>query len=102
MHTPGSPYRTAPCTRNSIANKLLPHPALPHTRVTRPLGRPPPVTSSSPWIPVGAFASRVCTTFDLALDIARLLNWNLRFQPETDVSYPYSRRRYNKFTTRWT
>jgi len=40
IHTPGSPYRTAPWTRNSIANKLLPLPALPQTRETRPLGGP--------------------------------------------------------------
>src|SRR5579859_398543 len=58
MHTPGSAYRMAPCTRNSIANELLPQPALSRTRVTRPFGRPPPVTSSRPWIPVGAVILR--------------------------------------------
>jgi hypothetical protein len=58
------------------------------------------VTSSSPWIPVGALASEVRATFGLALDIARLLNRNLRFQPGTDASYACCRRRYNKFTTR--
>src|SRR4029077_11918001 len=96
MHTPGSPYRTAPCTRNSIANKLLPHPVLPHTRVTRPFGRPPPVTSSNPWIPVGALASDERRTFGLAPGIARLLNGNFQVRHPTYASYPYLRPRYNE------
>jgi len=35
----------------------LPQPALPQISVSRPLGNPPPVISSSPWIPVGAFGN---------------------------------------------
>src|SRR5436190_6604874 len=73
MHTPDSPYSTAPCTRNSSASKVLPQPALPHTSVVRPFGRPPPVTSSSPSIPVGAFGSGVRDSFNLARGIARRL-----------------------------
>ena len=41
----------------------------PHTSVTRPFGMPPPVTSSSPRIPVGALGSEVRTTFDLTRGI---------------------------------
>jgi len=48
MKTPGSPYWVAPRTRNSMARRVLPAPALPHTRVGRPRGSPPPVISSSP------------------------------------------------------
>jgi len=47
-NTPGSSYCCAPRTRNSIANIVFPHPALPQTSVVRPLGRPPPVISSRP------------------------------------------------------
>ena len=36
MNTPGSPYSIAPRTRNSIANSVLPQPALPQTSVGRP------------------------------------------------------------------
>ena len=56
MNTPGSPKRVAPLTRNCMANSVLPHPGPPHTRVGRPAGRPPPVISSKPRIPVGAFS----------------------------------------------
>src|SRR5579862_5974679 len=51
--TPGSSYRLAPCTRNCIPSSVLPHPALPQTRVGRPRGRPPSVISSRPRMPVG-------------------------------------------------
>src|SRR6476659_11218858 len=57
MKTPGSPNWVAPRTRNSIASKVLPQPALPQTSVGRPRGRPPPVISSSPSMPVGALGS---------------------------------------------
>jgi hypothetical protein len=50
--TPGSPAK-APRTRNSMASNVLPAPALPHTRVGRPRGRPPPVISSRPRMPLG-------------------------------------------------
>ena len=40
MHTPGSPHWSAPCTRNSIASKVLPQPALPHTRRGTALRQP--------------------------------------------------------------
>lgn len=55
--TPGSSNWVIPRTRNSIASRVLPHPAGPQRSVGRPRGRPPPVTSSSPLIPVGAFGS---------------------------------------------
>src|SRR5688572_15985422 len=37
-----------------MASKVLPQPALPQTSVGRPRGRPPPVISSSPSMPVVA------------------------------------------------
>src|SRR5580693_399447 len=39
-----------------MARRVLPQPALPHTRVGRPAGRPPAVSSSRPAMPVGALA----------------------------------------------
>src|SRR5690349_14011653 len=54
---PGSSNWVAPRMRNSTANMVLPHPGLPQTIVGRPLGSPPPVTSSNPGIPVADFAS---------------------------------------------
>src|SRR6185312_10011496 len=57
MNTPGSPNSTAPRTRNSAANKVLPQPGPPQTRVGRPLGRPPAVTSSKPEMPVRVLGS---------------------------------------------
>ena len=36
---------------------VLPQPAPPQTSVGRPRGRPPPVMTSRPWMPVGHFAS---------------------------------------------
>ena len=55
MKTPGSPCSTAPRIRNSIAKSVFPHPGPPHTSVGRPRGRPPPVISSRPRTPEGAF-----------------------------------------------
>ncbi len=57
MNTPGSPYCVAPRTRNSSPNIVFPAPAPPLTSVGRPLGRPPPVISSRPWMPVRVFRS---------------------------------------------
>ena len=56
--------RTAvmPRTRNSIASSVLPQPAGPQTSVGRPRGRPPPVTSSRPLMPVGVFGSSASRT----------------------------------------
>src|ERR1039458_7233707 len=59
MNTPGSPNCTAPRTRNSAANSVLPQPAPPHTSVGRPRGNPPSVISSRPWMPVGHLGKRV-------------------------------------------
>jgi hypothetical protein len=55
MKTPGSSYKVAPRTRNSMPKSVLPAPALPHTSVGRPDGSPPSVISSKPEIPVGSF-----------------------------------------------
>ena len=55
MNTPGSPNCVAPRTRNSIASIVLPQPALPHTSVGRPDGKPPPVMASRPVMPVRNF-----------------------------------------------
>src|SRR6202049_1164709 len=66
MNTPGSPYCVAPRTRNSSPNSVFPEPAPPLTRVGRPVGNPPPVISSNPWIPVDDFGSvleDVCVAF---------------------------------------
>src|SRR6478735_4093172 len=43
--------------RNSIARIVLPQPGPPQISVGRPLGSPPAVISSSPWIPVGALGT---------------------------------------------
>src|SRR4051812_732568 len=58
IKTPGSPNSVAPRIRNSVANSDLPQPAAPQTSVGRPAGTPPPVISSNPGIPVGAFSRR--------------------------------------------
>ena len=69
MNTPGSPNSMAPRTRNSIASSVLPQPAPPQTSVGRPRGKPPPVISSSPWMPVGALGSFAVLPLPLVLDI---------------------------------
>ena len=56
MNTPGSPI-SMPRTRNSTAKRVLPAPALPQTRVGRPRGRPPPVISSRPRMPLLALGN---------------------------------------------
>ena len=56
MNTPRSPNSVAPRTKNSVARRVFPDPAAPQTKVGRPLGSPPPVISSSPVMPVAAFA----------------------------------------------
>ena len=48
ISTPGSSNWVAPRTRNSMPSTVLPQPALPQTKVGRPRGRPPRVSSSSP------------------------------------------------------
>ena len=53
MNTPGSARATAPLTRKVVASNVLPQPGPPHTRVGLPAGRPPPVNSSRPAIPLG-------------------------------------------------
>src|ERR1051326_4464008 len=45
----------APRNRNSMAKSVLPAPALPQMSVGRPAGRPPPVISSKPGMPVSSF-----------------------------------------------
>ena len=40
-----------------MASRVLPQPALPQTSVGLPCGRPPPVISSRPWMPVGHLGS---------------------------------------------
>src|SRR5690349_5528838 len=75
LKTPGSPYSSAPRTRNSIPSSVLPQPALPQISVGRPFGSPPHVISSSPAMPVGVFASVVaggCGRL-FALAISKLL-----------------------------
>src|SRR5258706_14559706 len=64
MTTPGSLYSVIPRTRNSMATRVLPHPAGPQMSVDRDRGRPPPVTSSRPLIPVGVFCSVAIETAD--------------------------------------
>jgi hypothetical protein len=56
-NTPGSSKSCAPRTRNSSPNNVLPAPGPPVTRLARPRGNPPPVISSNPRMPVGAFPS---------------------------------------------
>src|SRR5687767_3813429 len=62
MKTPGSPYCTAPRTRNSSPNIVFPAPAPPLISVGRPAGKPPPVISSRPWMPVRDFRSVLMET----------------------------------------
>src|SRR6185369_13050961 len=57
MKTPGSLKSVAPRTRNSMAKRVLPAPALPHTSVGRTAGKPPRVISSKPEIPVRSFCN---------------------------------------------
>src|SRR5260221_3728583 len=63
--TPASPNCAAPRTRNSAASSVLPQPAPPQTSVGRPRGRPPPVISSRPWMPVGHCGKRMAGETDL-------------------------------------
>ena len=51
---PGSLHSRAPCTRNCSASTVLPEPGPPTSSVVRPRGKPPPVISSKPAMPVGA------------------------------------------------
>src|ERR1700722_10734182 len=54
---PGSLKSRAPCTRNCSAKMVLPDPAPPASSVDRPWGKPPPVSSSNPTMPLGVFFS---------------------------------------------
>ena len=47
-----------------MASSVLPQPAVPQTSVGRPRGKPPPVISSRPSIPVGALAKAVKGALD--------------------------------------
>jgi hypothetical protein len=60
-----------------MANRVLPQPAPPQTRVGRPWGNPPPVISSSPVIPVGHLdrTSRIGFAFLLGLAIYSSLDF---------------------------
>jgi hypothetical protein len=40
-----------------MASSVLPQPEVPQISVSRPLGNPPPVISSNPWMPVGDLGS---------------------------------------------
>src|ERR1035437_8968529 len=51
---PGSLQSFAPCARNCSASMVLPEPGPPTSSVVRPRGKPPPVISSKPAMPVGA------------------------------------------------
>jgi hypothetical protein len=44
---------------------VFPQPALPQTNVALPRGNPPPVVSSSPWMPLGALGKPRGTTLRL-------------------------------------
>ena len=43
---------SAPRTRNSIANVVLPEPQVPAASTVEPYGMPPRRISSNPWMPV--------------------------------------------------
>ena len=45
-----------------MPRRVLPQPALPQTRVGRPRGKPPPVISSRPAMPVGHFSKAIRPT----------------------------------------
>ena len=51
----------APCTRNCSANIVLPEPGPPTSSVVRLRGKPPPVISSKPMMPVAALAGALPT-----------------------------------------
>ena len=93
--TPGSPYCRAPATRNSSPSSDLPAPALPATSVTLPLGSPPPVISSSPRIPVGAFSSSRPTAPSVKA-VSSLLSMDL---PPEPVSPAITSCRYKDIVT---
>ncbi len=70
IKTPGSPKLSAPRTKNSMANRVLPQPAPPQTNAGRPSGRPPSVNSSKPRIPVGHLRRFVRPAIELINSIA--------------------------------
>jgi hypothetical protein len=56
-----------------MAKSVLPHPALPHIRVGLPLGSPPFVISSSPFMPVGHFSRTFTSRFAFTIVSSRLV-----------------------------
>src|SRR3954447_900175 len=58
IRTPGSLNSVAPRTRNSRPIIVLPEPGPPQTTVVRPRGKPPPLISSNPLMPVGHLGKR--------------------------------------------
>src|SRR4051812_27439959 len=60
-----------PRTKNSSANMVLPQPGPPHTKLGRPFGSPPDVSSSNPRMPVGLFFSAVGTEPGLLAPLER-------------------------------
>ena len=70
MKTPCSPNCIAPSTMKVAASMVLPHPGPPTTKVGRPRGRPPPVISSRPPMPVKAFCSGRSEPFVLSFMLA--------------------------------
>src|ERR1044072_2697203 len=75
-----------PLTRNWTPNNVFPQPALPHTSVGRPLGKPPLVTSSRPDMPVGVFGNSVFV-FDFIQYPSSVL---FGAKPESMFSFPES------------
>jgi hypothetical protein len=67
---PGSLQSRAPWARNCKAMMVLPEPGPPTSKVVRPRGRPPPVISSKPAIPVGTLLDALATCAD-GLDLMR-------------------------------
>jgi hypothetical protein len=56
----------------------LPHPAVPQTSVGLPRGKPPPVISSNPWMPVAALGRvGLAAFFFLAVLVMGIL-WRFR------------------------
>src|ERR1700722_394684 len=74
INTPGSLYWVMPRIRNSVARRDLPQPAEPQTSVGRPAGRPPPVISSKPLMPVGTFFKRLEDTSRVGFFIVERFN----------------------------
>src|ERR1043166_2028989 len=87
MKTPGSLCSTAPRTKNSMARRVLPQPALPQTRDARPLGNPPSVISSSPEMPL-EIVSNSCGLFPFLISvfIVKFFRWNPHYSLKSRTS----------------